>query len=493
MKRFFYLIAISAAVIFSQSCKKAPQPTASFIVHGDGGEAPCLVSFENTSTDADYYEWNFGDESEVSKEKSPTHTYTKGGAYMVKLFVRGEGGNNEVSKQVLVKEARLMPPTTDFTFSPNGGQAPISIEFTNTSTGATSYYWDFGDGSNSTAIHPAHEYTAAGNYQVILECTNAEGKTTKTKSISITSPAPPIANFTFTPNTGIYPCTVTFTNTSTNATSYTWNFGDGSSEINTDEMTTTHIFNLAGNFTITLTAKNTYSENVKTKNIIITAPVVIPPPIADFEYTGATGYTPCTVTFINTSSNADSYYWDFGDGATSSDASPTHIYTTGGEKTVTLSATNTGGTTTKMKVINSITAAPTKVRITKLTATLPTTGPDGGTWDSGISPYTNPDVFCEISTGGTILETTSTISDVASYPIQWVINIPAFAISNVNYVFHFWDYDPAIPLIDPDGSDDMGQIMLKFSDYTSGSNPYPIHISKTSGEITITLDVEWLP
>src|SRR5262249_37178868 len=66
-------------------------------------------------------------------------------------------------------------PTAAFSASPLTGNAPLGVTFTNQSSGASSYLWDFGDGASSTATSPAHVYTAAGTYDVSLTATNAAG------------------------------------------------------------------------------------------------------------------------------------------------------------------------------------------------------------------------------------------------------------------------------------------------------------------------------
>jgi PKD repeat protein len=78
------------------------------------------------------------------------------------------------------------PPTAGFTANPTGGNAPMAVQFTDTSLDATNWTWDFGDGSNSTLQNPSHTYTAIGSYTVSLKATNAVGSNTVTKNNYIT-------------------------------------------------------------------------------------------------------------------------------------------------------------------------------------------------------------------------------------------------------------------------------------------------------------------
>lgn len=68
-------------------------------------------------------------------------------------------------------------PVADFTPSATTVNTGIAVNFTNNSTGGTSYSWDFGDGNNSTDQNPSHSYTSAGTYTVVLTVTNAAGCT----------------------------------------------------------------------------------------------------------------------------------------------------------------------------------------------------------------------------------------------------------------------------------------------------------------------------
>ncbi len=84
------------------------------------------------------------------------------------------------------------PPTADFSGSPTSGDAPLSVQFTDLSSGTpTSWSWDFGDGGSSTAQNPSHTYNSAGTYTVSLTATNAYGSDTETKTgyITVTEPS----------------------------------------------------------------------------------------------------------------------------------------------------------------------------------------------------------------------------------------------------------------------------------------------------------------
>ena len=174
------------------------------------------------------------------------------------------------------------------------------------------------------------------------------------------TPAPqPTSSFTWQSTNTTAPSTVVFTNTSTNATSYSWDFGDGNSSI---VASPTHIYAVAGTYTAKLVA--TGSGGTASSSQAITIKAVIPAPVAFFSWQSDDLNSPSTVVFANTSKNATSYSWDFGDGNTSTIASPTHIYTKGGTFTAKLVATGNGGSDSITAAITIITPTQLKVKIT---------------------------------------------------------------------------------------------------------------------------------
>lgn len=166
------------------------------------------------------------------------------------------------------KKDETDPPVAEFTFTGAGGNAPCEVTFTNSSLNATSYVWDFGDGTaTSSEKSPKHTFSSGGTFTVQLTANGDGGSNSTTKTVNISDPIGPIANFTFSGAGGFAPCTVTFANTSTDATSYSWDFGDGSSS--STETNPTHIFNTGGVFSVTLTATSSYGVNSITKNVNI--------------------------------------------------------------------------------------------------------------------------------------------------------------------------------------------------------------------------------
>jgi PKD repeat protein len=163
------------------------------------------------------------------------------------------------------------PPVAEFVGSPTSGVRPLTVNFTDQSTGSpTSWSWTFGDGGTSTSQNPSHQYTAAGTYTVSLTATNAYGNDTETKTnyITVADPPPPVAAFSGTPTSGDAPLTVNFTDESTgNPTSWSWTFGDGGTST---AQNPSHQYTSAGTYTVSLTATNAYGNDTETKTDYIT-------------------------------------------------------------------------------------------------------------------------------------------------------------------------------------------------------------------------------
>src|SRR5207249_4770105 len=133
---------------------------------------------------------------------------------------------------------------------PTNGLAPLTVSFTNLSSGATDYIWSFGDGNTSTAINPTNIYTNAGTYAVALTAIGLAGTNSLARpNYIIVSNPPAVAHFSSGPTNGLVPLTVSFTNLSTGATNYIWSFGDGSFSTNANPVTT---YTNAGAYSVTL-------------------------------------------------------------------------------------------------------------------------------------------------------------------------------------------------------------------------------------------------
>ena len=319
-------------------------PVADFAGVPSSGASPLLVGFTDLSTGVPTsWSWDFGD-GQTSDLPSPDHTYTATGTYSVTLTVENALGSDSAT-QVGAILVDVIPPVADFSASVTGGLSPLTVDFTDQSTGgpASAWLWDFGDGATSTLQHPSHTYTTSGFYSVSLFVSNAYGSDslTSTGLIAVDFIAP-VAAFSGTPTTAPSPFVVQFTDESAGgvATSWSWTFGDGGSSSAQDPA---HTYTIAGTYSVKLTASNAYgSDTLWHLGYIDVQPG--PELLADFVGTPTTGTAPLQVDFTDLSiGDITGWEWNFGDGSTSALQNPTHVFTTPGEYDVALSVSNDNG------------------------------------------------------------------------------------------------------------------------------------------------------
>ncbi|MBN1479284.1 PKD domain-containing protein [candidate division KSB1 bacterium] len=246
-------------------------PSAAFSGSPTSGCAPLTVNFTDQSTaDITSWSWTFGDGA-TSTAQNPSHSYANAGSYTVSLTVTGPGGSDTETKTNYVTVST--GPSAAFAGSPTSGNAPLTVSFTDQSTGSpTSWSWDFGDGGSSTVQNPSHIYDTEGTYTVELTVSNSCGSDIETKvnyiSVSEAPCDPPVANFSGSPTTGTAPLSVNFTDQSTNSpTSWSWNFGDGGTST---AQNPSHTYTAVGTFTVSLTATNGCGSDTETKTNYIT-------------------------------------------------------------------------------------------------------------------------------------------------------------------------------------------------------------------------------
>jgi FOG: PKD repeat len=131
------------------------------------------ISFSNVSTLGETYIWYFGD-GDTSHSATPMHSYDTAGTYRIVLYAFNPATCNQVDS--VIKEIKINPsPVADFTYAPLVPERNVPTTFTNKSTGAILYNWDFGDKVGSQEINPSHFYKRTGKYTVCLVASNTEG------------------------------------------------------------------------------------------------------------------------------------------------------------------------------------------------------------------------------------------------------------------------------------------------------------------------------
>lgn len=335
---------------------------AEFIAEPLTGTVPLTVTFTDLSSPwgwVDSWQWDFGDGSPVITETNPIHLYTTPGVYTVTLTTTAGLTTYTVAKSnYITMTGSLTVPTVNFSAEPLTGAVPLTVTFTDHSTGTIdSRAWNFGDGTVLTetasltqTLPPTttHIYNDPGGFTVTLTLTNTSGSATLTQTnyITVTEPTP-IAGFTAVPISGTAPLTITFTDHSSGTIfTYLWSYGDGLGDL-LFTPGATHTYQSPGVYTVTLTVNGTGGSNTLTRTNYIT--VTEPPPVAGFTAAPLSGVAPLTVTFTDQSSGAiSSYLWSYGDGLGDLLFTPgaVHTYQNPGVYSVVLTVNGAGSSNT---------------------------------------------------------------------------------------------------------------------------------------------------
>ena len=297
-------------------------------------KTPFTVQFTNLTPGNNTYIWEFGDGAN-STDINPIHTYTDTGSYTVTLIAASNNGC--VDTIVKLQYIQIVKPVITISDLPQMGCVPLTISPYSAITASepvTNYLWDFGDGTTGIAKNPAHTYSTPGTYAVSLVITTTSGCTdTLTMPEAVKAGSKPHASFTATPNDVCAFQPVQFTDNSTgNVDQWLWQFGDGGTSTSQNP---SYQYQDTGYFSATLIVwSNTCPDTIRVNDI-----VHIKPPIAAFTVNRSCG-DKFRIDFLNLSIGATSWSWDFGDGATSTQQNPSHVYSATGNYEVTLTVTN---------------------------------------------------------------------------------------------------------------------------------------------------------
>ena len=298
------------------------------------------------------WSWEFGDGA-TSTEQNPTHAYPVKGIYSVTLTATNNDGMG-TEKKVNYITVGLAPIANFISQIPpyQQGTRMQYVRFIDQSTGnPASWSWDFGDGQTSSEQYPPlHLYNVDGTYTVSLTVKNIFGQNTMVKTNLITVQKGPQVDFKADKTRAGVNQWIHFTDLSTNnPIDWKWDFGDGTSGTGQNP---DHVYRQPGSYDVTLIASDPFTTISRTKKDYIT---IVSTPQADFIADKTKGITPFTVQFRDISTgNPTGWIWNFGDGATSTEQNPTHIYTTKGTSstntfTVILTVTNPNGEDTVKK------------------------------------------------------------------------------------------------------------------------------------------------
>lgn len=184
--KFLNYILISFFSLAIVSCQNdddaaPPQSQAEFTASATEVKIGEDIQFTNNSQNATAYAWSFGDGT-TSNQVSPRKSYQSSDVFLVSLVSTGAGGSTISNMEIKVTPASGFTVTDEENLT-----ATIPVQFNNTSLGATSFSWSFGDDNNSTSTEadPTFAYASAGTYTVTLSTTSAAGSNSFTKEVII--------------------------------------------------------------------------------------------------------------------------------------------------------------------------------------------------------------------------------------------------------------------------------------------------------------------
>ena len=299
------------------------------------GCVPLRVDFADTLLMGKTFYWNFGDGSpqQITTVGSISHVFTSIGSYRVRMIAEDSTTCNirdTAYVNIRVGDNEVVP---NFTFTKVPPCASLTMQFNNTSSnaggtafGPRTFVWDYGDGSprDTAGFNPPrlHTYAAPGTYMVtlyVIDTNFCNAPDTTTQQIRLN----PLVRAQFnTSGSGCAPYQATFENTSLAGTDFMWDFGDGNTST---VVNPTHLYANPGTYNVRLIATDS-----STCNIIDTSGFfsiqVFSKPTAFFNWSPNPPIENTPVRFTNLSIGANRYLWNFGDGSSSTLASPTHQY-----------------------------------------------------------------------------------------------------------------------------------------------------------------------
>lgn len=306
-----------------------PKPTAAMTPPVAQGCQPLTVNFINASVGGSVYSWDFGDGSTLtSGNTSVSHVFLNNTSDTLTRTTVLIATTDKGCMDTAMSTIRVFRPVEASFTSPVAGCHPLTVPFTDLSTNAAFWAWNFGDGNTSTQQHPTHVFQNLGiapvTYNAELTVQTVEGCTDDT-TVQIIVNHKPNAQILPLTVSGCQPLTVNFSNISTGGDSHLWDFGDGDSLVS-NNAAVPHVFYNNTNDTLnfnTVLIASTDEGCLDTASSLVS---VFRRVNASFIAPVVTGCHPFSVAFTDQSTNPAFWAWSFGDGNTSTQQHPTHVF-----------------------------------------------------------------------------------------------------------------------------------------------------------------------
>jgi PKD repeat protein len=501
------------------------QPTAIINAPSQGQVGQPITFYGSSSNtngnDVVSFAWNFGDGA-YANGQTVSHVYAQPGSFVVTLTVTNNRGLSDTATQTIYISQVSQPPTAVIR-APNQGTAGQSITFDGTGSNPgsgqiVSFAWTFGDGTAANGPVVTHVYAQPGTYTVSLNVTNSSNLSAQaTQTIYINQAAQPPTAVIKAPGQGTAGQSITFDGTGSNPgsgqiVSFAWNFGDGT---NANGPVVSHVYAQAGNYIVALNVTNNSNlSGQTTQSITINRAAQPPMAVINAPGQGAEGQP---VSFDGTQSVAGSgqivkYDWNFGDGATGSGATVSHVYAKAGNYTVTLNVTNSSNLSaqaTHAITINQAAQPPTAV------INAPNQGTEGRPFSfdgSGSTPGSGQIVSFAWNFGDGATGSGATVSHIYAKPGNYTVSLKVTNSGNQTATAELTIYinPPAQPPtavinargqgtegqpVSFDGSSSTpgsGQIVKydwSFGDGATGSGRQVTHTYAQAGSFTVMLTV----
>jgi PKD repeat protein len=316
------------------------QPHAKFTSDAQPGCSPVFVTFTNQSKNYDTLHWDF-DDGNVGSGQTEEHWFENASSsvrsFDVKLTATSKHGCSSSAHDFITVYPN---PAVEITGTPDSACHPAQVLLT-ASPGHAVYEWDFGngqiyEGGYNTVQEFRNETTRDTTFNIKLISTSSFN-CHDTAFAKVTVFPSPVADFFVSPKEQMFPdATVSIDNLTSGNWDYHWYFGDGTGSSASEPGR--HTYPFPNNFNISLVANDGRCRDSTVRRVLVKPH----PPEAKFAPIEP-GCMPLTVSFVNSSTYADSYYWEFGDGSVSNKPEPSYTYYEPGIYKIKLTVKGDGG------------------------------------------------------------------------------------------------------------------------------------------------------